>query len=97
MRLISLCAIALAIFATDIAVRPTQATEILRQTHAGQLRQSVPQTVDDHDGSRVGVQLAVTGIAAGLVVGVGTGAYFLRRRLGLTAYSPEAASGGPPH
>ena len=53
-----------------------------------------PRRVDDNDESRVGVQLVVAGIAAGLVVGVGTAAYLLRRKLGLTAYSPDEASDG---
>ena len=53
--------------------------------------------IDQHDDSRVGVQLVVAGIGAGVVVGMGTVAYFLRRKLGLTAYSPEQAAGGGHH
>lgn len=52
------------------------------------------QSVDQHDETRVQVQLSVAGAAAFLVVGIGTAAYLLRRRLGLTTYSPDQASGG---
>ncbi|HYM14279.1 MAG TPA: hypothetical protein VEZ14_01820 [Dehalococcoidia bacterium] len=47
------------------------------------------QQVDQHDGSRVAVQLAVLGGAAVVVVVIGTAAYFLRKRLGLTAGPAE--------
>ncbi len=50
------------------------------------------QPIDQHDGSRVGVQLVVAGIAAGFVVGAGSAAYLLRRKLGRTAYAPDQAA-----
>ena len=53
-----------------------------------------PQTkpfVDEHDRSRVNVQLVVVGLVIGIVVVAGSAAYFVRRRLGLTAYDAEAA------
>ena len=78
-----------------LATRPAQAAGLPHTgVHAATAMQSAPAQVDDHDESRVGVQLVVVGIAAGLVVGLGTGAYLLRRKLGLTAYSPDQASGG---
>ncbi len=49
--------------------------------------------VDDNDDSRVTVQLIVAGIAAGVVVVVGSGAYLLRRKLGLVAPPPEPGAG----
>jgi hypothetical protein len=97
MRLISLCLLVLAVCAAVAAVRPSQASEIASGTRAPTMWQAGPQPVDDHEESRVGVQIVVAGIAAGLVVGVGTSAYFLRRKLGLTAYSPDNAGGGGHH
>lgn len=45
------------------------------------------------DDDVVEVQLVVLGIVIGTVFVVGTGAFLLRRRLGLTAYTPPADSG----
>ena len=50
--------------------------------------------VDDHDESRVAVQLIVAGVAAGVVVVAGSGAYLLRKKLGLVAPPPAQGSGG---
>lgn len=50
--------------------------------------------IDQHDDTRVDVQLVVLGAAAVVVVGIGTCAYFLRRVLGLTAPPPVQPSGG---
>jgi flagellar biosynthesis protein FliP len=52
------------------------------------------QQVDQHDDTRVAVQLTVLGLAAVVVVVVGTGAYFLRKKLGLTAPPPQQTGGG---
>ena len=76
--------------ATAVVAAPAHAASGLAS--AGSLRvgrTAVTAPVDDHNGSRIGVQLVVAGAAAGLVVGIGTAAYFLRRKLGLTAYSPD--------
>ena len=51
----------------------------------------VQQQVDDNDDSRVNVQLVVAGIAAGVVVGIGTLAFAIRWKLGRTAYDRDAA------
>ncbi len=52
------------------------------------------QHVDQHDDTRVGVQLTVLGLAAVVVVVIGTGAYFLRKKLGLTAAPPPQTGAG---
>ena len=96
MRLIALSVLVLAMFAAVAAVTPSRAADSASRTHSETML-SAAQPVDDHDESRVGVQIVVAGIAAGLVVCVGTGAYLLRRKLGLTAYSPESAAGGGHH
>ena len=100
MRLTALTLLLVLIFAAAIpAVRRAQAagepTASGRSVRAGEA--TGPSPVDNHDGSRVGVQLAVAGVAVGLVVGVGTAGYFLRRKLGLTAYSPDHPPGGEHH
>jgi hypothetical protein len=49
-----------------------------------------PGTTADEDGDDVvEVQLVVLGLVILTVVVAGTGAYLLRRRLGLTQYNPE--------
>jgi hypothetical protein len=100
MRLTALALLLPLIFAATVpAVRPAQAggelTASARGVQSGQA--TGPPHVDDHDGSRVGVQIAVAGVAAGLVVGVGTAAYFVRRKLGLTVYSPDQPREGGHH
>ena len=97
MRLIALSVLVLAMFAAVAAVTPSQAASSASRTHSEAMLSAGTQPVDDHDESRVGVQLVVAGLAAGVVVGVGTGAYLLRRKLGLTAYAPEDAAGGGHH
>ena len=52
------------------------------------------QEVDDNDDTRVEVQLVVLAIAAGTVFVAGSGAYLLRKRLGLVAPPPEQDTGG---
>ena len=47
----------------------------------------------DEDDDRVEVQLLVLGTVVVVVFVLGTGAYLLRRRLGLTAYTPPADAG----
>lgn len=52
------------------------------------------QQVDDNDDTRVEVQLVVAGIVAAFVVGVGSGAYLLRKRLGRVAPPPDQSGSG---
>lgn len=57
-------------------------------------QQQTPQQVPSNNDSRVGVQVGVLCAVVALVVVVGTGAYFLRRVLGLTAPPPKQDAGG---
>lgn len=49
--------------------------------------------LDDDDDDVFEVQLLVLGVVIGTVFVLGTGAYLLRRKLGLTAYTPPADTG----
>lgn len=55
------------------------------------------QAVDDNDDTRVEVQLIVLGVVAFVVVGVGSGAYLLRKRLGLVKGPPDQSAAGHGH
>lgn len=95
MRILSVTILVSLMLIAVAAGRPGEAAGVPSTgARAAVLMQAAPRPVDDHDGSRVGVQLVVAGIAIGLVVGVGTGAYLLRRKLGLTAYAPDQNAGG---
>jgi hypothetical protein len=52
------------------------------------------QEVDDNDDTRVQVQIVVLVVGAGTVFVLGTGAYFLRKRLGLVPPHPEQEANG---
>jgi hypothetical protein len=51
------------------------------------------QEIDDNDDTRVEVQLVVLAVAGVTVFVVGTGAYVLRRKLGLVPPPPEPGGG----
>lgn len=55
---------------------------------------SQAEEIDDNDDTRVEVQLVVLGIAIGTVFVLGTGAYLVRRRLGLVPPPPEPGGDG---
>jgi hypothetical protein len=56
--------------------------------------QQTPQPVPSNDDSRVGVQVGVLAAAVAVVVVAGTGAYFLRKLLGLGGPPPQQDAGG---
>jgi hypothetical protein len=55
---------------------------------------ALQEPVDQHDDTRTEVQLVVLGIAAFVVVGVGLGAYLLRKKLGLVPPPPGEQEAG---
>jgi len=93
MRLFSLSLLIAAALTAAVSLRPAHAATTphaaTAAAHAQQQRQ-----VDADDDTRVEVQIAVLVAAVTLVVVIGTGAYFLRRLLGLTAPPPEQDAGG---
>ena len=95
MRLLSttLIAVILMLAAVPLAGRAFAAPSTPLAPSQGATYQQRP-AVDDHDESRVTIQLIVAGIAAGVVVVVGSGAYLLRKKLGLVAPPPAPGASG---
>jgi hypothetical protein len=96
MRILSLAVLVFLLITAAALARPAEAADVPASHTKAQamVHAAPPRPVNDHDESRVAVQLVVAGVAAGLVVGVGTAAYMLRRKLGLTAYTPDKDAGG---
>jgi hypothetical protein len=98
MMLMRLCTLSIVLAATLIAVAAAGRASAAVMTPAGPsavlAQQQNPPPVSSDDGSRVGVQVGVLCAAVALVVVGGTGAYFLRRVLGLTASPPKQDAGG---
>ena len=92
-----LCSITLLLAVTLFAaasLRPAHAATTPQGYGPAAMAAADTPPVDQHEDTRVGVQLAVLGAAAVVVVVIGTGAYFLRRLLGLTAPPPVQPAGG---
>lgn len=85
--LVPLTLLALAI----VAVASTRSASASQAPPHQPLPAVVARQVDDNDDSRVDVQLVVAGVAAAVVVGLGSVAYAIRWKLGRTAYDRDAA------
>ena len=90
MRVLLLSLVIMCALASYASPRSEAASDVAAPATAATARQAV----DDNDDTRVDVQLAVLGIAIGTVFVLGTGAYLLRRKLGLVPPPPEEAAGG---
>ena len=91
MKLALVSLTAAAVLGLMLAVAPARAAD---QAAVAAPPALAVRQIDDNDDTRVAVQLTVAGIAAFVVVGVGLGAYLLRRRLGLVEPPPEQTPGG---
>jgi hypothetical protein len=95
MRILTIAFIAVALLVAGAGAAHASAAIAPLAPHLLQQAASPTATqaaVPSHEGSRVGVQLVVLGSVAVLVVIIGSCAYFIRKRLGLTAPPP----GEPP-
>jgi hypothetical protein len=100
MRLISIAVVVSVLLIGGAGAAHASAATIAPLSHS--LLQTASPTaaqgaVPSHSGSRVGVQLVVLGCVAGLVVIIGSCAYFIRKRLGLTAPPPGEPPAAPGH
>jgi hypothetical protein len=94
MRVLSLLLVCAVMFVVAVSVRPASAAIAPLDAAARvEMQQSRPP-VPSNDGTRVRVQVGVLCAVVAVVVVAGTGAYFLRRRLGLTAPPPQQDAGG---
>ncbi|MBI5283471.1 MAG: hypothetical protein HY874_00110 [Chloroflexi bacterium] len=94
MRLFSITLLLAVTLFAAASLRPAHAATTPPGHGSAGLAAAGTPPVDQHDDTRVDVQLVVLGAAAVVVVGIGTCAYFLRRLLGLTAPPPVQPSGG---
>ncbi len=85
----------IALVLTFIAVAPWRAAEAADLVEGAPAPAAAAQSEElpSENDDTVAVQLTVLGIVLGAVFVAGTGAYLLRRRLGLTAYTRPADSG----
>lgn len=91
MRRVAIAMVAVGAFMSAAAM-PVAAAGIAPQPEAAPVL--AQQQVDQHDDTRVEVQVVVLATAAFTVVGLGGAGYLLRRRLGLVAPPPEQPAGG---
>lgn len=89
MRLILIAVILAAAAAFTLTARTTTAADVAEPMHGVAALRQQREPVDDNDDTRVEVQLVMVGIAVGVVVVLGSGAYLLRKKLGLVAGPPE--------
>ena len=94
MRLSSIALLLAVALFSAASLRPAHATAGPQSSGPPVMAAADTPPIDQHDDTRVDVQLVVLGAAAVVVVGIGTCAYFLRRLLGLTAPPPVQPSGG---
>ena len=91
MRNLAMLTLVTAALLMAVSTRAAVAADAPAQRTPAPLSRQTKPIIDDHDESRVVVQLIVLGLAIGVVVVAGTAAYLVRRRLGLTAYDADAA------
>ena len=91
MRNLAMLALVTAALLMAVSTRAAVASDAPAQHTPATLSGQAKPVIDDHDESRVVVQLIVLGLVIGVVVVAGTAAYLVRRRLGLTAYDADAA------
>lgn len=89
MRVLLLSLAIICALAVDASPRAGAASDIAATAPAATARR---QAIDDNGDTRVEVQLVVLGIAIGAVFVLGTGAYVLRKKLGLAPPPPEQGS-----
>lgn len=94
MRSLLLASLLAVMLATVVAASSSDAASL---PPAGAATSIATQQVDDNDDTRVEVQLVVLGIAAFTVVGVGSAAYLLRKKLGLVKGPPDQSAAGHGH
>ena len=88
MRVLLLSLVLICALAADASPRAGAASDVAAPAPTTTARQAI----DDNGDTRVEVQLVVLGIAIGAVFVLGTGAYVLRKKLGLAPPPPEQGS-----